>query len=182
MKINRSELLEKLESLVGGISSKEIIEQSHCFVFTEERIATYNDEVSCSIANPFKGIEGAVPAHPLLAVLKKLDVEEVDVELTEKGLKVKKGRSGATINVQKQVALPIASIEKPGSWKELPEKFDEAVQMAIECAGDDISRFRLTCLHLHPDWPCPVKTTLTVLPEKRLISSLRNLPLSFSAK
>ena len=80
MKINREELLNQLESVQPGLSIREIIEQSSCFVFQDGKVITYNDEIFCSQKTPLK-IKGAVLAAPLIALLRKMVETEVDIEL-----------------------------------------------------------------------------------------------------
>ena len=63
MKINREELLNQLESVLPGLSTREIIEQSSCFVFMNKEVITYNDEISCSHKSRLD-IEGAIVATP----------------------------------------------------------------------------------------------------------------------
>ena len=78
LKINREELLQQLESVVPGLSVKEIIEQSKCFVFKDKKVMTYNDEVACT-QDSCLDIEGAVEAMPLISLLRKLKEEEIDL-------------------------------------------------------------------------------------------------------
>jgi hypothetical protein len=151
VKINRKELLTALESVTPGLSSKEIIEQSASFVFHDGRAITFNDEVAASVACDL-GIEGAVTAEPLLALLRKLEEDELEVEAKEGQFTVKGNRRRAGIRMEAQVTLPIDVIEKPGKWTKLPEKFVEAVGIVGQCASHDDSQFILTCVHLHPEW------------------------------
>jgi hypothetical protein len=67
-RINREEFLRNLESVEPGLSPREILEQSSCFIFQKGWIKTFNDEVACKIKSPLK-LEGAVQAAPLLAIL-----------------------------------------------------------------------------------------------------------------
>ena len=78
--LNRADFLDKLESVLPGISTREIIEQSSCFVFKDKTVMTFNDEISCSQKSclPF---EGSVQALPLISILRKLQEEELDISL-----------------------------------------------------------------------------------------------------
>ena len=57
--INRELFLEQLESVQPGLSTREIIEQSSCYVFRGGEVITFNDEIACSQKCDI-GIEGAV--------------------------------------------------------------------------------------------------------------------------
>ena len=152
-KIQREELLKQLESVLPGLALREIIEQSSCFVFQGNKVYTYNDEVFCS-QDCCMGIEGAIQAAPLIAILRKLPDDELSIEYNKKELSFKgKGRK-TTIAMESEILLPIDDIEKPKkkSWKDLPKDFTDAVSMVQQCSGKNEDQFELTCIHLHPKY------------------------------
>lgn len=151
MKINREEFLKELEAVLAGLSSREIIEQSSCFVFKDKKVFTYNDEIACSLDSCLR-ITGAVQATPLVAILRKLKEEELTVTENE-GEIVFQGKGRRTgIRMEEEIMLPIDSIERPKKWKDLPEDFAEGVAMVCECASKNESHFELTCIHITPKW------------------------------
>lgn len=152
MKISREKLLEKLESITAGIAKREIVEQSGCFVFTKTRALSFNDEVACSIKTPLKGIEGAIKAEPLLAILRKLGEKEVDVSSNGQELLVRGNRRRTKIKCEQEVQLQWDIVDMPKTWSEMPEEFAEAVSLVRSCASRDESQFSLTCIHVHPDY------------------------------
>lgn len=151
MRINRKSILTALAAVSPGLSQKEIIEQSASFVFRNGRVITFNDEVACSIECDI-GVEGAVVAAPLMALLQKLEEEELDIEQAENELRVKTGRRKAGIRMDQEVSLPVEGIEDPSEWTALPEGFLDAIGIAQQCASSNESEFVLTCVHLHPKW------------------------------
>ena len=152
MKTNRAHFLQLLEQVQPGLSSKEVLEQSSCFVFTGGRVHTFNDEISCSIPCEV-GITGAVTAAPLLAILAKLSEDEVDVE-PEAAQVIIKGKSRRTgVLMEAEVRLPIDKVEVPSKWRPLPPDFCEALEVTVHCAGSNADEsFALTCVHIHPDF------------------------------
>lgn len=152
MLVNREKMLQVLESVSPGLAARELIEQSGCYVFTNGKVCTFNDEVACSIASPLTGVEGAVVAKPLIELLSKLPEDELEVTVGEGRFCVKgKGRR-AEIVLEQEVKLPIASVEDPGEWTKLDPDFLEGLGIvsAVAAAGRD-ANFVLTCVHLHPD-------------------------------
>lgn len=151
MKINREELLNSLESVQPGLSKREIVEQSSCFVFTEGRVMTFNDEVACSHKTSLN-INGAVQAEPLLAILRKLG--EPEIELTAGGgeLKYRGKRRQGGVRMEDEVILPIDMVDTPAEdqWRPLPSEFSEGVALVERCAGKDESAFSVTCVHIYP--------------------------------
>ena len=82
MKINREEFLRTLEFVSAGLSSREFIQQSTCFVLVGGMIRTFNDEISCSCESPMDG-EGAIPAKPMLDLLRKMPEENILIEIED---------------------------------------------------------------------------------------------------
>jgi hypothetical protein len=151
MKIKREQMLKEINAVMPGLSQREIIEQSSCVVFMDGKICTYNDEVACSYPSKMD-IEGAVVALPMVAILEKLTEDEVTVDTTEASVIIRGKAKRATIRMEKDIHLPIANIEKPGTWAKLGKGFNEALNLVQACAGKDDSQFLLTCVHIHPDY------------------------------
>lgn len=150
-KVNRETFLQQLESVQPGLSAKEIIEQSDAFVFKDGQVQTYNDEISCCCKCDVD-IEGAVKAAPLLLILGKLEEEKIGISSNKEELLIKGKRKRAGVRMEKDILLPVESVETPKKWKELPENFTEAVRIVQQCASSDESKFNMTCIHLHPEW------------------------------
>ena len=149
MRINREELLKQLESVMPGLSSKEIIEQSSCFIFKAGTINTYNDEIACSIKTLLK-IEGAVSAVPFISILRKLKEDELEISENDSNsqllIRAKQKRSG--INMEQDILLPIEAVDKPKKWKKLPDNFADAIAIVQPCAGTNDHQFAMTCVHI----------------------------------
>ena len=151
MRINRSELLNSLESVQPGLTMRDVVEQSSCFAFQDGMVMTFNDEIACRRSSPLK-INGAVQAIPLLAILRKLPEEEIDVELQGDELVIRgKGRK-AGINTQAEVALPIEKVEEADDWQPLHEDFSDAIGVVQQCVDKDQSNYAGSCIHIHPKY------------------------------
>ena len=153
MKINRVELLKQLESVLPGLSTREIIEQSSCFIFKDKTVSTFNDEISCSQKTRLR-IEGAVRAMPLIQTLRKMKEEELDIDTNKKStqLIIKGKNERAGINMEQNIILPIEGVDKPKKWKELPANFADAIAIVQPCAGKNESEFTMTCIHINSKW------------------------------
>ena len=158
--IKREELSRCLSAVDMGLSTKDEVEQSSCYVFKGGRLQTFNGKVSCStkLPAPLREFECAVPSAEFRALLDKLDDEVLDVELKDdvEGAQIvmkmsrRKGRqSRAGIRVQTEVLLPVSEIVPPDEWTKIPGGFAEAIAAVEQCAGDD-EGFVLACVHLHP--------------------------------
>lgn len=155
MIVNREEFLKQLESVLPGLSTKDIIEQSSCFIFKDGRVHTYNDEIACSQKSALK-IEGAIPATPLISILRKLSEDELEITTGENDtgatLLIKGKRRHAGINMEQDILLPVEAVDKPKKWKNLPANFADAVSIVCPCAGTNETQFILTCVNITSKW------------------------------
>jgi DNA polymerase III sliding clamp (beta) subunit (PCNA family) len=136
----------------SGLSAREFLEQSSCFVFRDGQVMTFNDEVACRKSCEFP-VEGAIQAATLLAILEKLTDDKLEVEENEKGeleFHGKKKRFGVTKD--SEIFLPIDRVKMPEQWDPLPPGMADAIAQVQHCVSADESRFTLTCIHLHPNW------------------------------
>lgn len=152
MKVEREKLLHALKLTEPGLSDRDVVEQSGCYVFQEGRIITFNDEIACSFETDLK-IHGAVKAEQFLRILEKLkesylDISEVENEILIKG----KGNRRMGISKESKIQMPVDKLELPKKWKDLPTEFSEAIEFVQECAGKDEAEWALTCVHVHPKY------------------------------
>jgi hypothetical protein len=153
IKINRQEFLRNLESVTPGLSPRDIVEQSSCFVFQGGKVYTYNDEVACQTKSLLpKEMEGAVQATPLLTMLSKYKEETIQLRMTKSRFYIHgKGRE-TWVTMENKISMGLDNVDKPKNWIELDPLFAEAVGLVQECAGKDEDTFALTCIHIHPRW------------------------------
>lgn len=153
MKINRKDFLTILNQTKSGLASKEVIEQSTSFIFSEGQVVTYNDEIAVH-AKLMEGfdIDGAVPAKELLAVLTRFTGDEVELIGTENELQLKCGKGKAGIKLSTEIALPIENISIPKKWQTLSKDFLEGLKMCIPTAATDMTRPILTAIHFFTDY------------------------------
>ena len=152
MKVERQMFLKALAAVDIGLSSRDVIEQSSCYVFRDGKIWTFNDEVACFVKLPevFSAVECAVPSVPLKALLSKFDEDLIDVSVEGGELLVKGKRRRAGLRIHDKILLPVSDVGEPEEWTKLPEGFTDAIDTVQGCAGKDESQFVLTCIHIHP--------------------------------
>lgn len=121
------------------------------FIFRDGMVATFNDEICCTRPSPFRGIDGAVPAKPMLDLLAKLGDDEVDLSQGDGELLVT-ATKGRKAGFRMQPEFVLSEVEEPGEWLPLPAGFDEAIQIVSACASNDDARFALICVHFHPKY------------------------------
>ena len=148
MKIDRKHMLEVLQAVKPGLASKEVIEQSTSFIFTDGRVMTYNDEIA--ISHPLDiDLEGAVIAKEFFNLLSKLHDEEVDVSTTKSELAVKgkKNKAGIKLELKTNIDEIIGVLGKVKKWNALPASFTQGLGFCLFSTGKDMTRALLTCIH-----------------------------------
>ena len=151
MKINKAELQTALEIVKPGLANKDVIEQATSFAFINDRVVTFNNEIS--ISHPIAGmnLSGAVKAEELYQLLHKLKGDEIEIELTETEIRLTSGRSNAGMVLQAEVKMPLDEITLSEEWYPLPEDFLTALKFAVPSCGKNMSRPILTALHVKED-------------------------------
>jgi hypothetical protein len=155
LKVNRMDFLAKLLMVEPGIAARETIQQSSCVILKRKRLYTLSMEIACSLLSGLpEDMEGAVRAEKLVALLKLLPDEEVDISIVDKILHIK-GRRKATykIPMEAEIVLPVDEVERPINWSELDGDFSESVDLAQRCTIKKTDEgFAKVCIHCHPKW------------------------------
>jgi DNA polymerase III sliding clamp (beta) subunit (PCNA family) len=152
MKVNKKQFEEALSIVKPGLARKELIEQSTTFAFVDGRVVTYNDEIS--ISHPVTGLtlSGAVEAEQFIKFLGKIKLDEVEFDIRDNQIVIASGRSRAGLSLQTNVSLPLEEeLGKKSEWKEVNEKFTEALTFAIGSCSKDMSQPLLTCIHVNKE-------------------------------
>jgi len=146
--MEREKLLRALEAVKLGLSSKSFIEQMDCFIFTGDRVVTYNDEIT--VTHPLQtGITGAVRAEQLYKLLGKLPDNRIRLKATETELLVSDGKIKAGIPLQTEIELPLLDYSKIKGWVKIPEGFSEAVKFCLFSCARDITTPQLSCIYIN---------------------------------
>ena len=151
MEVERKDLLDELKKLSLGLSQRDIIEQASCFVIKQGMLYSFNDEISCRCPCQLE-MEGAFNANTLLAILGRMDEKKINIECADGHLLVQGRRKKVRIVLDKEMVLPIDSVEMPKEWRKLPEEFVKAISLVRQCVSKDESQFIITCVHIHNNW------------------------------
>ncbi len=151
MRVKREDLLTELTSVKPGLSVKDELMQSGCFVFRKGKVITFNEEICCKRPSSLK-IEGAVKAHSLLMVLEKTKKEYLDLEVQEGQLVLQMKKASAGVVMEKEIELPVSMVDDPEDWHSASDTFIKAMGMVRHCAGKDPSKFYLMCVHIGDKW------------------------------
>ena len=146
MKCNRKRLLEELRAVMPGVDQKApLLEGADAFQFYGGRLYSYNDAVSVSVethlteimagdGEEVQGLEGAIRAKELLALLTKLKQEELNAAVTDGRLRLSaKGIKAELPILEATLSEKIDLLGIRSKWKPLPPEFQEALRTcAIE--------------------------------------------------
>lgn len=152
VKVKREELLEALKFANLGVSLREeTLEQSNTFVFTEEELITFNDEVMTRSPTPLPDVEGAVVAKEFMALVEKLPDEELDVSVKGEEIILKGKRRTAGVTCYAEVALPYDAVPLPEKWRTLKDNVLDMLQQAARTCGKDVTQELTLMVHITKD-------------------------------
>jgi len=150
--MKKSELLKALEIVKPGLANKEIVEQSTSFAFINNRVVTYNDELS--ISHPVKGLDtfsGAIRAEEFYQLLARLKKDELTITSEGNEVQMSAGRAKASFRLESEIKLPLKSLNEQGEWHDLPETFNRHIGFTSRVCSSDFSRPILTCVNIRQD-------------------------------
>jgi len=150
MEIDKIDLTQALTMVKPGLASQEMIDQSTHFAFMDDKIVTYNDEISISHPLPV-GFTGAVKAEELYAFLNKSKAKNIKLEPQENELHIKAGRSKVWLVFHSKIVLPLDEIDEATKWKKVPSDFLDALRFTSQACATDMSSPGLTCVRVRKD-------------------------------
>lgn len=151
--VNIKDLVGVLNRVAPGLGAKENDIQANCFLLSDGHAYTYNDEVSvsCKLPKGMKGIKCVVQAKEFLQLLSKMKEEEVDIAMEKDELCLSTRRTKARFLTESEIKMPVADIEIPKEFDELPEDFLYAIKCCLPIVGKDMSKPLSTCIHFADD-------------------------------
>lgn len=153
-RVNRAQFLALLETVTPGLTSKskDSVEQSSRFVFSDGWVITYNSEISCRVRTEMpEGFHGAVLGQPLLDVLRKMTEDSIDLKLTDSEVKIRGQGKWIGIRMEPEIQLPLEQIEEPTGWRHLDPLFGEAIEHVQDTCGSNEEQFLTVVIHVHKD-------------------------------
>lgn len=150
MNIARGVLLAKLNEASIGLSAKEVLEQSSCFVFQGDWLTTFNDNIMVRVKSPLD-FNAIVSASEMIGILSKMPDETVDITRVGGEVAIKGKRRDAGIACADDVQLPIDAVPEPEAFSRLEEGAMAAMQQAARTCGSDDTQYLTTCVHVTPD-------------------------------
>lgn len=153
MEIDRQTLYNQLALVAPGLSTgREVLEQSSCFVFADDTVTTFNNEIACRASLELGGITGAVVAEPLLNMLDKLPDDTLNISVEDGDapkLVVKGKRRKQRVKMETETLLPVDMVPMPDEddWAELPEEFCQGVPIVCEVTNKKHNKFPMQCVH-----------------------------------
>ncbi|MFP4018665.1 MAG: hypothetical protein ACLFUH_05400 [Bacteroidales bacterium] len=142
------ELIHALSVVKPGLGDKEVIDQTTAFIFADDRVVAYNDEIFISHPITSTGIEGAVKAEELYEFLNKVKKDEIEMSVEEDQLFLKAGRSKVWMKLQTEVSIPDPINEQ---WIDLPKGFMNILKFVSIACSKNAATPALTCIHLRED-------------------------------
>jgi len=148
-KIDRESLLRQLHIASPGLSRRATVDQSDCFIFSDKKISTFNDQIACRCYTEID-FECAVPAAPLLSALENIVDSQITITLKNGKFTVLGKNTRTRISIPEDITLPVDCIPEVIDWEELPDDFQTGLALVQPCASSNVSEFIGTCIHFAP--------------------------------
>ncbi len=151
---DRKALLDVLNALRPGISTKDIVEHANSIIFKDGLAWSYNDEIAINHPLP-EGLNltGAVLADPLLKLLDRIEGDKIEITIKDEELRIHGGKTKAGIPLKVAETYLVEKIPMPRDkdWITLPDGMLKLLSLASKSAGTDMSRPTLTNLSIGKD-------------------------------
>lgn len=151
MQIARDRMLSILEAMKPGLARKEILEESGNFIFDNDRILTYNDQV-CIIHPLNCDFRCSVPAEELHKLIKLIGDDTLVLTLGESGAMLKIKTRSTNIELAALTGDPITELVSNfpdmEPWLRVPEKMMEGIKWCSFSAAKNATLTYLTGIHI----------------------------------
>jgi len=136
--------LNVLNIAVCGTSSTEILEQSNCFIFTEEGITAFNGEIFVRVGYKNELGNFAVTSSDLISLIAKFPDEDITLSIKGKELILEGQKKRAGLAIQSKVLLPINEIAVPDKMGKIKEGLMGALKMASKICSVNNQDYRIS--------------------------------------
>lgn len=150
MKVEVQRLSSALNAVKPAVSKRSIIEQMTHFIFTEDTVTAYDDQIC--ISYPIEtGLRCTVKADSMLKFVPRIDSEKIDLSLEDGKLigKAQGIEAEIPILVEDDIYKLVAEVQKQREktkWIKIPEKLIEGMSFCMFSAGKDATREYFTCV------------------------------------
>ena len=151
----KEELLKVLSSVRPGLGSSDALAFMEDFVFTKDRVSTYNGMICISF--PFKsGLGFSVNSRKFYELVNRVK-DDLKVRIVKEGeasiLHMFSGRTRAGFNISELTddMTFLNFVGEDAEWQALPEDFLEASKLCLFCVSRDEAHEELTSLCVRGD-------------------------------
>ena len=151
MKVLLQGFLRILGGVRPGLATRGAVEQGTHFIFTGDRILTYNDQIC--ISYPFEtDFKCTVPASEFYGILSGIEDEEVDVEVEGDRLFIEaKGMKAClVVSFSEEIIDLVNALGLSGlKWSELPRNFLRGISFCLFSVSQDLTERFLSCIYVN---------------------------------
>ncbi len=153
MQANRNELIDVLRKVQPALSTKGIIEEMGCVMFSGGMIYGYNDKLCIGHRSP-AALDGcSVPAAELLKILQGIDDEQVELAHNAEKRLLSIGGGAVQAKLKTLPSELVQSIPDASAftWDTLPADFLDGLRLCMFAASRDMSVAFLNCVNVDED-------------------------------
>lgn len=150
--INIAALLNNLDAVAPGLSKKDILEQATHYIFSGQRIITYNDKIS--VSTPYTEITDSfsVKAEDFYKILKGISEEKAHLQMKDNMIILTTDTTEAELSISTEETTVVElykslDIENQDRKKlKDPSDFIQALDFCKFCAAKDLTADALFCV------------------------------------
>ncbi len=148
--ITRDLFVAALQAVQPAIIRDALIDQSEQVLLDGDRLMSYDGEVAISHPLPID-VKGAVFAKELLALLKKLPANEIELVDEGAALLVHSGTLEAGFNIARDIPVPILGLDAVKEWFGMPVDYLEGIAACFASVSTDPTKGVLNYIIMNGD-------------------------------
>lgn len=147
MKVMRKDLLDAIDKIKAGIADDDAVAQADSIYFNGTSMIAFNDDVMVEVPMAIP-VVGVVKADKFIDLIKKIKVDEIDVDVVDGEMRIKAKRVVSGLTLESEVKMGYASAGKPEKWYPIPKSMFEGLKMCAMTAAQDTVVLLLNCVRI----------------------------------
>lgn len=149
MQLTRSEVVAALEQCKGAVADKAFVPILTHVLFRGGRVVAYDSEIGISVKiNSPAELEFNVKHGPFLDLMRRLDEEEVHIDVTDKAIKLTCGTHRSSLPQIKEEFPRLQVDANAGDWMDVPAGLKEATERVLLAVSEDENNRTLSAVYM----------------------------------
>lgn len=148
--MKKTELINALKTVEPGLSDSGVYRQSDCFVFTDGKVVTFNDDIAAHYPIDV-GVEGAVKAKEFMSILTKIKEDDIKIKAEKGAFRIYGKNFDSGIVMENEIVLEMGFLENNIKYKKIPDNFFDAMKICAKTADPSRKNSIYACVRIIGD-------------------------------